>query len=49
MSTSVYPSLLTFEFFTNNDYRLEDERRDTSAARIPPFGLIIVIIQPRFE
>lgn len=36
-------------FFTNNDYRIGDERRDTSDARIPPFGLIIIMIQLRFE
>jgi hypothetical protein len=49
MSIPVYDSLLIFEFFfTNKDYCLGDERRDISDARIPPFGLII-IIQLRFE
>lgn len=41
----VYSSLLIFEFFTHNDYRLGDK----SYALIPPFGLIIIIIQLRFE
>jgi len=30
----VYSSLLVFEFFTNNDYRVRDKKTDKSNVRI---------------
>jgi hypothetical protein len=43
MSIPVYTSLLIFEFFANNDYRLGGARGETSDARLAPCSLIIII------